>query len=652
MTIEHGKSEKSVSELDQELLEEGELEDGELSGGCDSGEDDDDTDNADPMNFRDVKHEEDGAEEDDEEGIVDYRTEGLTPVVVRFGVDGRINQATVGGLSKQLAKDHKKNSKRRKGKGALSRQRKRSRVEKAQKGSNEPIIDMSLDGRQHGEHVTSTTRVESSGADRNGGEKQQQSGCNIIDADTGPEEGEVIEEDNRGLLSQLVEEEVGLWTTDVGDEQITSSKIDSDGDGKKKVRAPISAERKFKKKVAFRRKRAEKEKELGIRRPRLPVSTFKPKVPLCKFYIKGRCTLGAKCTFSHDVVPITKSDPCKFFMVNRCLKGDDCPFSHALDTFPCKFWHMRGHCLDGTKCRFSHGPLTDDQRQNLARRIEHDSKEQLNVPDIPTDLNNAPQDSESEYMLTVNNSHNEALGWDVNPSQALNQDTTCYASTSMASHSLLNNREVSSAALRMSIVSNQSSVVLAEVNKEEIQLADTHKEDTPAENAVLLAARKAASAAAVQAAGTIDKLLLSRSGSVTGISLPKSRSFGRSLVGRGNEASAMDLLQASFSSDGGRDLSSNANSSSQAVSNTGTFSALALSSAGAGTGAVGDMMFPSSSPLSRAAPSSLTRGSSFGHTRQVVVPGNKASAMELLQASLGNKAIPDGNIPEVDFLGL
>jgi len=32
-------------------------------------------------------------------------------------------------------------------------------------------------------------------------------------------------QDNRGLLSQLVEEEVGLWTTDVGDEQITSSKV-------------------------------------------------------------------------------------------------------------------------------------------------------------------------------------------------------------------------------------------------------------------------------------------------------------------------------------------------------------------------------------------------------------------------------------------
>lgn len=35
---------------------------------------------------------------------------------------------------------------------------------------------------------------------------------------------EVLQE-NKGLLSLLVEEEVGLWTTDIGDEQITSSQV-------------------------------------------------------------------------------------------------------------------------------------------------------------------------------------------------------------------------------------------------------------------------------------------------------------------------------------------------------------------------------------------------------------------------------------------
>jgi len=186
-------------------------------------------------------------------------------------------------------------------------------------------------------------------------------------------------------------------------------------------------------------------------------------------------------------------------------------------------------------------------------------------------------------------------------------------------------------------------VVLGEVNREEIQLTDTYKEDPTVENAVLLAARKAASAAAVQAAGSTDKLLLSRSGSAT--SIAKSRSFGR-----GKEASAMDLLQASFGSDDRHDMSRNASSSSssQAVSNTSTSSALALCRAGAGAGAAGGTMFPLSGPLSRAIPSSLARGSSFGHTRQVV-PGNKASAIELIKASLGNEATPDDNTRETDF---
>jgi hypothetical protein len=80
-------------------------------------------------------------------------------------------------------------------------------------------------------------------------------------------------------------------------------------------------------------------------------------------------------------------------------------------------------------------PLTDDQRQNLTKRIEHDAKEQQNVPDILTDFDK-PEDTDSEYMPTVNSSRTEALSWDVNPCQSLNQDTPNYASTSMASHSL------------------------------------------------------------------------------------------------------------------------------------------------------------------------------------------------------------------------
>jgi hypothetical protein len=49
--------------------------------------------------------------------------------------------------------------------------------------------------------------------------------------------------------------------------------------------------------MAFRRKRAEKEKEQGIRRPRVQPSTSKPPVVPCKYYMKGRCTLVSFCIF-------------------------------------------------------------------------------------------------------------------------------------------------------------------------------------------------------------------------------------------------------------------------------------------------------------------------------------------------------------------
>lgn len=634
-TGEHEKLEVKVQELEHEILEEGELEDGELSAGWESGEDDEvDDEAADPIDYRDDKYEDrtEEPEEEGDEGIFDYRTEGLTPVVTRFAADVRMNQTSAGGAGSQLGKVHKKNNKRRKGKGALSRQRKKSRLERALKVSNEATTEFNADGGQQGDRLAIVSKqVESIDTVRRAGEKQQK-GSKKVETDAGVEEGEVIEEDNRGLLSQLVEEEVGLWTTDVGDEQISSSKIDSDEDGKKKTRAPISAERKLKKKIAFRRKRAEKEKELGIRRPRLPVNTFKPKVPLCKFYIKGRCTLGGKCTFSHDVVPVTKSDPCKFFMVNRCLKGDDCPFSHTLDTFPCKFWHTRGHCLDGSNCRFSHGPLTNDQRQNLAKRIEHDTKEQQTAPSAPIDFNTS-EDSYSEYMPTMNSAQTETSGWDVSLLKPLHQGTGSNASTSMTAQSLQNTREIHPAATRSNFTQNQVST-MEEMNREEIQLTDTQKEDTPVENAVLLAARKAASAAAVQAAGTPDKFLLSRSS--PSISLPKSRSFGR-LAGRGSEASAMDLLQASFSYDDSSELLREGGSG-LGMRTKGILSTPTAGSS-SGDGIFSDRFLASSS-VSKTP--SLARGTSLGQSRQAIVAGTKASAMELLQASLGDEATLDG----------
>ncbi|KAI4832765.1 hypothetical protein KUCAC02_015714 [Chaenocephalus aceratus] len=43
---------------------------------------------------------------------------------------------------------------------------------------------------------------------------------------------------------------------------------------------------------------------------------------------------------------------CRHFLWGRCIKA-------AAQSFPCKFFHRRGHCSKGADCKFSHEPLND-----------------------------------------------------------------------------------------------------------------------------------------------------------------------------------------------------------------------------------------------------------------------------------------------------
>ncbi|KAH9298126.1 hypothetical protein KI387_029808, partial [Taxus chinensis] len=170
-------------------------------------------------------------------------------------------------------------------------------------------------------------------------------------------------------LSSFLEGEVGLWTTQTVDEVLHNTKAE-EGGGKKAKRGPLTAERKLKKKIVKMKKKALKDKQLGIKRLNLaPVTKPKP-VILCKFYMKGRCAQGQECPFSHDAVPITKSEICKYYLNHHCLKGDECPFSHDLSTFPCKFYHTKGGCLDGDACRFSHKPITERDLEKILKQNE------------------------------------------------------------------------------------------------------------------------------------------------------------------------------------------------------------------------------------------------------------------------------------------
>eukprot|EP00252_Welwitschia_mirabilis_P007269 TRINITY_DN1848_c0_g1_i6.p1 TRINITY_DN1848_c0_g1~~TRINITY_DN1848_c0_g1_i6.p1 ORF type:complete len:603 (-),score=142.73 TRINITY_DN1848_c0_g1_i6:525-2333(-) len=144
---------------------------------------------------------------------------------------------------------------------------------------------------------------------------------------------------------------------------------------KKAKRGPLTDKRKEKKKAARRRKRALMNKELGVKRLKLmPVQKPKP-VIVCKYYMKGKCSQGKNCSFSHDAVPETKSQVCTFHVNRSCLRGDECPFSHDLSAFPCKYYHVNGHCSEGNNCRFSHKPMDEGALQSFLKQQEHERQQ-------------------------------------------------------------------------------------------------------------------------------------------------------------------------------------------------------------------------------------------------------------------------------------
>ncbi|KAJ8529538.1 hypothetical protein K7X08_036373 [Anisodus acutangulus] len=111
------------------------------------------------------------------------------------------------------------------------------------------------------------------------------------------------------------------------------------------------AKRKAKKRI----QRAEKNRELGVKRLKFLPPVVKPKVvTYCRHYLNGRCSEGDNCKFSHDTTPLTKSKPCFHFARQSCMKGDDCPFDHQLSKYPCNNYSSKGFCSRGAGCLFSH----------------------------------------------------------------------------------------------------------------------------------------------------------------------------------------------------------------------------------------------------------------------------------------------------------
>ncbi|XP_021275761.1 zinc finger CCCH domain-containing protein 65 [Herrania umbratica] len=178
-------------------------------------------------------------------------------------------------------------------------------------------------------------------------------------------------------------------TKQSGDENqvIKSKKKKDDGVCNKTKQGSNPAEKKEKKKRNKRKKRAEKNQQLGVKRLKLQ-TVLKPKaVTYCRHYLKGRCYEGEKCKYSHDTVPLTKSQPCSHFARQSCMKGDECPFDHQLSKYPCINYMTKGFCGRGDDCLFSHkmspeggvASLSSARELQLKSSLHGDSEMRLSI---------------------------------------------------------------------------------------------------------------------------------------------------------------------------------------------------------------------------------------------------------------------------------
>ncbi len=259
-------------------------------------------------------------------------------------------------------------------------------------------------------------------------------------------------------------------------------------------------------------------------------------------------------------------------------------------------------------------PLTEEQRKNLQKRLEHDSKEQRTASGAQlvvatsaiTSLDTHPdKDSAADYAPTWNTSPAEALGWNVStaeymPSSVLSCENTSiqssmnsfraefpstpqvesYENTSMQSSMNSFRAEFPSTpqvesyentSMRSSMNSftaefpstpQEESLLEGSNNFPEnhvVSILERGCEGIPSENAVLQAAKRAAAAAAAKAAGTsaADKLTFGRStrGLWASPGLTHSISAGNMirLHGRVGDPRAMEPLQPSLESDIGNE---------------------------------------------------------------------------------------------------
>ncbi|XP_076913427.1 uncharacterized protein LOC143572047 [Bidens hawaiensis] len=157
-------------------------------------------------------------------------------------------------------------------------------------------------------------------------------------------------------------------------QEVVDATTNKDAPNEKKKKRALTQERKAKKKKKDRLKRAEKNRKLGIKRLTLQPVIKEKKITYCRHYMNGRCHEGEKCKFSHDTIPLTKSNPCCHFARHACMKGDDCPYDHDLSKYPCKNYQTKGSCNRGSDCMFSHEVLPSEDSLNESNKSKPEQK--------------------------------------------------------------------------------------------------------------------------------------------------------------------------------------------------------------------------------------------------------------------------------------
>lgn len=145
-----------------------------------------------------------------------------------------------------------------------------------------------------------------------------------------------------------------ILQVNAAENQVDMTPDEEEKSSNKKRKRSMTKERRDKKKKKERIKRAEKNRELGVKRLKLPTVVMPKKIVYCRHYLQGRCHEGEKCKFSHDTVPLTKSKPCRYLACNTCMKGDNCQYDHDLSKYPCDNYTLHGFCNRGSECMFSH----------------------------------------------------------------------------------------------------------------------------------------------------------------------------------------------------------------------------------------------------------------------------------------------------------